>query len=151
MSLSPPMPPKEAGALARSTITVVTRHPTRRYGWIARTAGTSKVRTPVRRRAKPKKQDRTPADNEALRARRARSNDLNAALDISVGIVWHEAENLAKRFPEHNVRYYCQLLLQHGKKRRHKRKMTGWNAFLSTRLRAINSGEYSIPCHMSRC
>jgi hypothetical protein len=126
----------------RSTVTVVSRHPVRRYGWIARKVGTSKVRQAVRRRAKPKKQDRTAAENiAAVQARRTAKKDLNTAIDDALGVVWHEAELLAEHFPTHNIRYYCQLLLQHGKKKFKARKLTSWNAYLSMRTREINESK----------
>ena len=116
---------------------------------MTRKVGTSKVRMPIRRRAKPKKQDRTPADSASAQARKARSHTLNAAIDASLAAVWQEAEDLAQRFPEHGAKYYAQLLLQRGKKRQHKRKLTGWNAFCSKRVREMNAGKYLIRCCLS--
>jgi hypothetical protein len=126
-----------------STVTVVSRQPIRRYGWIARKIRTTKVRQVIRRRAKAKKQqDRTAADNANGQARRSAKKDLNAAIDDALRVVWHEAELLAERFPTHNVRYFCQLLLQHGKKKLNARKLTSWNTYLSMRTREINESEW---------
>lgn len=104
-------------AVGSGRVAGVLKHPVHRYGWVTKKLNATKIRKPIRVRVKAKKkQDRTPAEIELSEARKATKLAIGTETEKALDVVSQEAERLHGLFPQHDTRYFLQLLLQRGNK-----------------------------------
>jgi hypothetical protein len=104
----------------------------------------SKTRVPWRYRTKQKAMAKslTPVEKkERAKQRKERSDKVNNVLNDALKDVWKLAEKTFEELGTHSVKYWYERLLQHSGKKKHTRKTSRWNAFLSTETKRRNASK----------
>ncbi len=91
-----------------------------------------------------KKKDRTPAEAEALKKRRAVEKTFAERLREYTDKVYDLAEDLHSEFPHHSTKKIYQSMMQFTRRASTRRDVNSWNAFQSMRAEEINAGKYTI-------
>lgn len=119
-----------------------------RYTSNGRVLHTTITRTPWRHRRRtqrPAAQTQTQAEKVAARqAKVERKIATNGTLEKALGDVWAIAERLHRELGTHTSHYWYEYLMQSAGKKDHERNASGWNAFLSRRIKEINNGKYFL-------
>ncbi|KAI0362964.1 hypothetical protein BV20DRAFT_959252 [Pilatotrama ljubarskyi] len=111
-----------------------------RYSHESRKKLTNRVNAPYRYRKKRPAIKLTPSQKAARTEKRnAEKAEVEASLQAARDALWAHATQLAARFGSHNADYYYQSIMQQPKKRS-RRAISKWNAFMSLGVKQHNQG-----------
>lgn len=86
---------------------------------------------------------KTKAEKRAIRAKNlARRKDYAHALADARAVVRQQAELLHENYGGHSIQYYQQEIIQESRITTATRKVSAWNAYLSSEIKRINGGMY---------
>ncbi|KAG1729163.1 hypothetical protein EDB19DRAFT_1913534 [Suillus lakei] len=104
--------------------------------------------TPWHHHMKRKVQLCTEAEKKALSEKcKAHKGAYKDALADAQDLVMQEAVKLCEQFPDRTVKYHFEAILQRTHTKQKSRKPTRWNAFLHSKVKAMNAGRE----HNERC
>lgn len=131
---------------ADSALTAMVKRPSphlRRYAQASRKIRIYIIRQP-RYRKKAKKQQHTATEKAAAveRQREVRTR-INDFIEKALKVVWTEAEKISEEFAHlgHKPQHWYSMLLQQDRRKKSKRKISRWQAFVSEYSRQCNEGE----------
>lgn len=110
-----------------------------RYKSASRKLLTSRVRKVWRSPARRVYIKKTRQEKKAIREKnRERRETYSEALNEAQKLIYDHAVSLHDRFQSHSVEWYIQEIAQHSRVTKGRRKVNGWNVFLSAEAKRIN-------------
>lgn len=116
-----------------------------RYKSASRKVLKSRVRKVWRRSALRVYVKKTRQEKKAIREKnRGRREDYSEALRLAQKLIHDQAVLLHEHFQTHCVEWYIQEIAQHSRITKGRRKVNGWNVFLSTEAKHINDSHAGV-------